>query len=96
MMIVDNCSVCNKVNHVLVLQDISGKKVCDNCCALSPYEVETLTERIQLEGFDYCFLDYSSWGEIQSQLFHRYLDALKKAHKELKQYLIEQGVGVYE
>jgi hypothetical protein len=45
--------------------------------------------KIENEGFDYCFIDYSDFKEIDDEEFHRLREAYVKAHTELEAYLIK-------
>ena len=50
-------------------------------------EKEDVRERVEIEGFDYCFVDYSNFNEIKDLEFHRLRKAYLKAQKELEDYL---------
>jgi hypothetical protein len=39
------------------------------------------------EGFDYCFLGYSNWKEVEDQEFQAKREAYVKAQKELEGYI---------
>ena len=48
--------------------------------------IELLKHKIESEGFDYCFSDYSEWDEIEDPEFH----TLRQAYIEAKNALEER------
>ena len=48
---------------------------------------EYLVETVDQEGFDYAFVDYSSFEEIKDTKFHELREAYLKARKELADYI---------
>ncbi len=59
---------------------------------LNNKEKKKLSDAIQVEGFEYCFLDYSDWNEIKDKDFQAKLKDFQNAHIELKKYLETQGI----
>lgn len=59
---------------------------------LSKSEIKTLIGKIQTEGFDYCFIDYSDWEEIKSNEFQEKLKAFKSARENFVAFLQGQGI----
>jgi len=59
--------------------------------ALSNKDKVTLAGKIECEGFDYCFLEWS-WKEIKDKEFHKRLAAYRKAHRALENYLDLDGI----
>ncbi len=51
----------------------------------NPFEI--VAYKMESEGFDYCFTKYSSWPEIEDQVFHSLREAYKNAQKALKDYI---------
>jgi len=43
--------------------------------------------KIDNNGFDYVFVDYSSFDEVKDEEFHRLREAYVKAQKELENYI---------
>ena len=58
--------------------DISG---------LTDKEKDNICSDIDSEGFDYAFMDYSSFEEIKDPEFHRLRQQYLKAHKALSSYV---------
>lgn len=50
---------------------------------------ELLFQKIEWEGFDYCFTDYSEWEEIKDKKFQKLRTAYVKAHEELQSFISE-------
>lgn len=50
-------------------------------------EKKYVNDRIESEGFEYCFLDYSDFSDIKDEKFHELRRAFIKASDELKKYL---------
>ncbi len=48
---------------------------------------EYLQERVENEGFDYCFVHYSDFEEIKDKKFHELREAYCKAQEALAEYL---------
>lgn len=44
---------------------------------------------IENEGFDYCFVNYSSFDEIEDEEFHKLRKEYIKAAKKLEKYICE-------
>lgn len=44
-------------------------------------------DTVENEGFDYCFVDYSDFDEIQDDEFHRLRKAYVDARKALEDYI---------
>lgn len=57
-------------------------------------DAEHLSHKIESEGFDYCFLDYSNFDYIKDERFHELRDAFAKSQQDLKDYLESQGVEI--
>ena len=51
-------------------------------------DVKYVLSKIDDEGFDYCFLHYSDFREIEDEEFHRLRDNYLKAQKQLEEYLL--------
>ena len=50
--------------------------------------------RMDDEGFDYCFENYSNWDEIKDEEFHRLRLGFLQSMKELREYIdskVEEG-----
>jgi len=60
--------------------------------ALTNEEKEDLQGKIDWEGFDYCFSEYSAWEEIKDEKFQELITNFRKSRKELITYLQEQDV----
>jgi len=52
--------------------------------------LELLAHKIDSEGFDYCFMEYSSWREIEDEKFRTLLDAYEKARNAFKDFLEDE------
>ena len=50
-------------------------------------ELDDVRDRVDQEGFDYCFVHYSNFEDIKDKEFHRLRKAYCKAQKELAEYL---------
>ena len=48
-----------------------------------------LREKIDSEGFDYCFDGYSNWDEIKDKEFHALREAYLDAKAELESYIFD-------
>ena len=49
--------------------------------------LETLRNKIDSEGFDYAVSEYSDWGEILDQEFHRLREAYLEAKTAFEEYV---------
>jgi len=56
-------------------------------------DVENLRFRIDSEGFDYCFRDYSSFKEVEDAEFHRLRLAYVEAANALDDYIPNEEDG---
>lgn len=54
---------------------------------MTEYELEELTNKIDMEGFEYTLLDYSDWKEIKDKEFHRLRRAFVDARDNLQEYI---------
>lgn len=55
---------------------------------------QSVQYRMDEEGFDYCFENYSHWDEIKDEEFHRLRLEFLKSMKELREYIdkkVEEG-----
>lgn len=55
---------------------------------------QSVQYRMDEEGFDYCFENYSNWDEIKDDEFHRLRLEFLKSMKELREYIdskVEEG-----
>ena len=50
-------------------------------------QIKDVSDRVDQEGFDYCFCGYSDFPEIKDAEFHALRVAYVKAAEELKEYL---------
>ncbi len=50
-------------------------------------EFEYVKDTIDNEGFDYAFVDYSDFSEIEDEKFHSLRKAYVKAAEELREYV---------
>lgn len=50
-------------------------------------ELEYVKDTIDNEGFDYAFVDYSDFSEIEDEKFHKLREAYVKAAEELREYV---------
>jgi hypothetical protein len=50
-------------------------------------ELDYVRQTIDQEGFDYAFVDYSDYPNIQDEEFHRLRKAYVEAHKALYDFL---------
>lgn len=50
-----------------------------------------LKSRINQEGFDYCFMKYSNFKEIEDPHFHKLRLEYIEAHKRLQAYVNEKA-----
>ena len=48
---------------------------------------EDLLNRIDHEGFDYCFVHYSDFKNIKDERFHKLRDAFVTARQKLADYI---------
>ena len=64
--------------------------------ALTEEEVQELQDKIEWEGFDYCFNGYSAWKHIGDDSFHDLLEAMVETKKSFIKYLIENGIDADE
>ena len=57
-----------------------------------------LREKIDAEGFDYCFDGYSNWEEVKDPTFHALREAYLDAKAELESYIwdFEEDAGLEE
>lgn len=53
-------------------------------------DAEYLNGKIENEGFDYCFMCYSSFKDIEDEKFHELREAYIKSAKDLQKYIDEQ------
>ena len=53
---------------------------------MTKQEKELVLDKIEDEGFDYCFIHYSDWEEIKDKKFHALREAYIKAATELEAY----------
>jgi thymidylate kinase len=53
-------------------------------------ESEVLLQRINQEGFDYCFIHYSRFEEINDKEFHKLRKGYIKAKQKLENYIVNQ------
>ena len=53
---------------------------------------EMLRHKIEDEGFDYCFTEYSNWEEITDPEFRVKIAAYQKSKKDFVDYLQSQGI----
>ena len=50
-------------------------------------ELDDVRDRVEQEGFDYCFCDYSDFAEIKDPEFQRLRAAYVAAAEALKEFL---------
>lgn len=50
-------------------------------------EIEVLKYKMDDEGFDYCFRDYSDFLAVEDEKFHELRKAFVKAADELEEYI---------
>ena len=50
-------------------------------------EMKEVCDRIDNEGFHYCFLDYSDFEEIKDKTFHKLRLQYRRAAKEFAEYI---------
>ena len=50
-------------------------------------DLDYVRETIESEGFDYTFIDYSHFEEIEDEEFHKLRKAYIEAVEKLKEYL---------
>jgi len=55
-------------------------------------ETQRLLYKIDSEGFDYCFTNYSSWNEIDDEKFQKTLSKYVKAQSNLAAYIEENRI----
>jgi hypothetical protein len=58
---------------------------------MSEEEYNDFLGKIDWEGFDYCFTDYSSWSEIKDKEFQKLRKAYVKARKAFADYVDPDG-----
>jgi hypothetical protein len=51
---------------------------------------QSVQYRMDAEGFDYCFEDYSDWNEIEDEKFHELRLAFLFTMKKLREYINTQ------
>ncbi len=49
--------------------------------------INDVLDRVEYEGFDYCFISYSSFEDVEDEKFHKLRKAYIKAHAALEDYL---------
>ena len=49
--------------------------------------IELLKFKMDEEGFDYCFTDYSEWEDIEDEKFHKLRKNYVKSKKALEDYV---------
>lgn len=54
---------------------------------MTPEEKEMVLDCIDMEGFDYCFRDYSDFSEVKDKKFHTLRLAYEAAADALEDYL---------
>jgi hypothetical protein len=54
---------------------------------MSAEERADLLQRIDQEGFEYTFSDYSDWSEIRDPMFHRLRKLFLSSRRRLAQYV---------
>ncbi len=54
---------------------------------LHPEDTRKLLSRIDNEGFNYCFIHYSDFREIQNERFHELRKAYIDAYNELNSFI---------
>lgn len=54
---------------------------------MSGKEAKELCERVEQEGFDYCFMCYSTFKEIDDEKFHNLREKYIRARNELAKYI---------
>lgn len=50
-------------------------------------ELDNVRDRVEQEGFHYCFVSYSDFAEIKDAKFHKLRKAFVKASEDLAAYL---------
>jgi hypothetical protein len=50
-------------------------------------EMKYVLSKIENEGFDYCFRDYSDFEDIEDSEFHKLREAYKEAADKLEEYV---------
>jgi hypothetical protein len=53
-------------------------------------EKEHVNDCIENEGFDYCFVNYSSFTQIKDKKFHELREAYLKAYEDLEKYVADE------
>ena len=56
---------------------------------------ERVRYRIDAEGMEYCFRDYSTWEEINDEKFHELRLRLINTMEEMREY-VDKQIEVYE
>lgn len=54
-------------------------------------DLTEVAERMELEGFDYCFRNYSDWDEIKDEEFHKLREAYIAAADMLEFYVTDNS-----
>lgn len=60
--------------------------------SLSKEDKEYLEYYIEVEGFEYCFLDYTDCSDIDNKNLQKAVANFRKAKKELEKVLTDLGV----
>lgn len=55
--------------------------------------MQSVADAIENEGFDYAFVNYSNFEEIEDEEFHRLRIAYKEARAELEAYVEANAEG---
>lgn len=55
-------------------------------------DFQRVQDWIENEGFDYTFMDYSTFGYLKDEKFHELRKMYIKAHNDLQQY-INENIG---
>ena len=63
---------------------------------MKTYDANQVYSRILNEGFDYCFICYSTFNEIKDKKFHELREKYVKAHDELEIYIKEHTDGEFD
>ena len=59
-------------------------------------DIDYIVSKMKDEGFDYCFLHYSSFQNIADEKFHQLRKNYINAHKELETYLLDLQKNIEE
>lgn len=56
-------------------------------------ELQEVRNKVDWEGFEYAFINYSSWDEIKDPTFQKLKEEYINSHKALEKYIMDNTLG---